>query len=130
MEKPKLLDQVRNLMRVRHLSHKTERAYVGYIREYILFHGKKHPKDLGVDEIREYLTHLAVEKNVAASTQNVAFNALIFLYKQVLQIELPIIQGVLRAKKSERLPVVFSADEARKIIGELKGTTRLMVALL
>ncbi len=86
MEKPKLLDQVRNLMRVRHLSHKTERAYIGYIREYILFHGKKHPKDMGVDEIREYLTHLAVEKKVAASTQNVAFNALIFLYKQVLQI--------------------------------------------
>lgn len=130
MEKPKLLDQVRNLMRVRHLSHKTERAYVGYIREYILFHGKKHPKDLGVGEIREYLTHLAVEKNVAASTQNVAFNALIFLYKQVLQIELPPIQGVLRAKKSERLPVVFSSDEAREIIGELKGTVRLMVGLL
>ncbi len=130
MEKPKLLDQVRNLMRVRHLSHKTERAYVGYIREYILFHGKKHPKDMGVDEIREYLTHLAVEKNVAASTQNVAFNALIFLYKQVLQIELPLVQGVLRAKKPKHLPVVFSPDEARKIIAELKGTTRLMVGLL
>lgn len=130
MEKPKLLDQVRNLMRVRHLSHKTERAYVGYIREYILFHNKKHPKDLGVDEIRDYLTHLAVVKKVAASTQNVAFNALIFLYKQVLQIELPPIRGVLRAKKPERLPVVFSSDEAGKIIGELKGTTRLMVSLL
>ncbi len=117
-------------MRVRHMSHKTERAYVGYIREYILFHGKRHPKDLGADEIREYLTHLAVEKNVAASTQNVAFNALIFLYKQVLQIELPPIQGVLRAKKPERLPVFFSPDEARKIIAELKGTTRLMVAML
>ena len=130
MEKPKLLDQVRNLMRVRHLSHKTERAYVGYIREYILFHGKKHPKDLGVEHIREFLTHLAVMKNVAASTQNVAFNALIFLYKQVLQIELPPIQGVLRAKKPERLPVVFSADEAKNIIGELKGTNRLMVGLL
>ncbi len=130
MEKPKLLDQVRNLMRVRHLSHKTERAYVGYIHEYILFHGKKHPKDLGVDAIREYLTHLAVVKKVAGSTQNVAFNALIFLYKQILQIELPPVQGVLRAKKSERLPVVFSPDEARKIIAELKGTTRLMVGLL
>lgn len=120
MEKPKLLDQVRNLMRVRHLSHKTERAYVGYIRDYILFHGKKHPKDLGVDEIRAYLTHLAVEKNVAASTQNVAFNALIFLYKQVLQIELPLIQGVLRAKKPERLPVVFSSDEVKKLSANSK----------
>ena len=130
MEKPKLLDQVRNLMRVRHMSYKTERVYVSYIREFILFHGKKHPKDLGADEIGEFLTHLAVVKNVAASTQNVAFNALIFLYKQVLQIELPLVQGVLRAKKPERLPVVFSPDEARKIIAELKGTTRLMVALL
>lgn len=130
MEKPKLLDQVRNLMRVRHMSHKTERAYLGYIKDFILFHGKRHPKDLGVNEIREYLTHLAVEKTVAASTQNVAFNALIFLYKQVLQIELPPIQGVLRAKKAERLPVVFSHEEARNIIGELKGTVRLMVSLL
>ena len=79
MQQPKLLDQVRNLIRMRHLSRKTERAYVSYIREYILFHDKKHPKEMGVNEIREYLTHLAVEKNVAASTQNVAFNALLFL---------------------------------------------------
>ncbi len=115
MEKPKLLDQVRNLMRVRHLSHKTERAYVGYIREYILFHGKKHPKDLGVDEIREYLTHLAVVKKVAASTQNVAFNALIFLYKQVLQIELPPIQGVLRAKSRNVCPLFFRRTKPEKL---------------
>jgi site-specific recombinase XerD len=83
MQKPKLLDQVRNLMRLRHLSHKTERAYVSYIREFILFHNKKYPQEMGVDEIRQYLTHLAVERNVAASTQNVAFNAILFLYKQV-----------------------------------------------
>lgn len=130
MEKPKMLDQVRNLIRIRHLSQKTERAYVSYIREYILFHDKKHPKDLGVDEIRAYLTHLAIDKKVAASTQNVAFNALIFLYKQVLQIELPPIQGVLRAKKSKHLPVVFSVEEAGKLIGELIGTVRLIVSLL
>ncbi|MFX5065054.1 site-specific integrase, partial [Acinetobacter baumannii] len=73
------------------MSHKTERAYVGYIREYILFHNKKHPKEMGVAEVRDYLTHLAVDRNVAASTQNVAFNAILFLYKQVLEIELPII---------------------------------------
>ena len=85
MQKPKLLDQVRNLMRLRHLSHKTERVYVSYIREFILFHDKRHPKEMGVDKIRKYLTHLAVEKNVAASTQNVAFNAILFLYKQVLE---------------------------------------------
>lgn len=98
MQKPKLLDQVRSLMRLKHLSHKTERAYVAYIREYILFHNKRHPADMGANEIGDYLTHLAVEKNVAASTQNVAFNALLFLYKQVLGIELPYIEGVFRAK--------------------------------
>ncbi len=115
---------------MRHLSQKTERAYVGYIREFILFHHKRHPAEMGVEEIRDYLTYLAVEKNVAASTQNVAFNALIFLYKQVLEIDLPLIQGVLRAKKPQRLPVVFSSDEAKNIIAELQGTMRLMVGLL
>lgn len=83
-----------------------------------------------VKEIRDYLTYLAVEKNVSASTQNVAFNALIFLYKQVLQIDLPLIQGVLRAKKPQRLPVVFSSDQAKNIIAELQGKMRLMVELL
>lgn len=83
IEKPKLLDQVRNLMRLRHLSHKTERAYISYIKEFILFHNKRHPKEMGVDEIRQFLTYLAVKKNVAASTQNVNFNAILFLYKQV-----------------------------------------------
>ncbi len=130
MQKPKLLDQVRNLMRVRHLSFKTERAYVSYIREFILFHDKRHPAEMGADEIRDYLTHLAVNKKVAASTQNVAFNAILFLYKQVLQIELPLIEGVLRAKKPQRLPVVFTPTEAKSIIAELEGTTRLIVSLL
>lgn len=130
MQKPKLLDQVRNLMRLRHLSHKTERAYVSYIREFILFHDKKHPNEMGVDEIRQYLTHLAVEKNVAASTQNVAFNAILFLYKQVLEINLPLIAGVLRAKKPKHLPTVFTPTQAKAIINELTGTTYLIVSLL
>ena len=130
MQKPKLLDQVRNLMRLRHLSHKTERAYVSYIREFILFHDKRHPKEMGVDEIRQYLTYLAVEKNVAASTQNVAFNAILFLYKQVLEINLPLIDGVLRAKKPKHLPAVFTPTEAKSIIAELEGTTYLIVSLL
>ena len=98
--KPKLLDQVRGLIRLRHMSYKTERAHVAYIRDYILFHGKRHPSQMGVDEIRSYLTHLAVDKNVAASTQSVAFNALLFLYRQVMGIELPAIEEVLRAKVS------------------------------
>lgn len=117
-------------MRLKHLSYKTERAYVGYIREYILFHNKKHPKEMGVDEIREYLTHLAVDKNVAASTQNVAFNALLFLYKQVLEADLPIIEGVMRAKRPSRLPSVFTPTEAKAIIAELEGTTKIVVSLL
>ncbi len=130
MQKPKLLDQVRNLMRIKHMSYKTERAYVSYIREYILFHNKTHPAEMGVDEIRDYLTHLAVEKNVAASTQNVAFNAILFLYKWVLEIKLPLIEGVFRAKKPKRLPVVFTPSEAKAIIAELEGTTRLIAGLL
>lgn len=125
-----MLDRVRNLMRLKHLSYKTERAYIGYIREYILFHNKRHPREMGVAEVRDYLTHLAVERHVAASTQNVAFNAILFLYKQVLEIELPIIEGVLRAKRPARLPTVFTPGEARAIINEIEGPTKLIVGLL
>lgn len=112
------------------MSHKTERAYVGYCRDYILFHNKRHPRDMGADEIRDYLTYLAVEKNVAASTQNVAFNALLFLYKQVLGIGMPQIEGVFRAKKPTRLPTVFSPAEAKAVIAQLNKTPRLVVSLL
>lgn len=112
------------------MSHKTERAYVGYCRDYILFHNKRHPREMGAEEIRDYLTYLAVEKKVAASTQNVAFNALLFLYKQVLGIELPPIEGVFRAKKPSRFPTVFSPAEARAIIEHLEKTPRLVVSLL
>jgi len=83
---------------------------------------------MGVPEIRDYLTHLAVKQNVAASTQNVAFNAILFLYKQVLEIDLPPIEGALRAKRPQRLPAVFTPAEAKGIIGELEGTTRLILA--
>lgn len=93
----KLLDRVRNLIRLKHMSHKTDRAYVAYIREFIIYNGKKHTREIGVDEIRGYLTHLTVHKNVAASTQNVAFDSILFLYKELLGIELPLIDGVLRA---------------------------------
>lgn len=129
-QQPKLLDQLRNLIRLKHMSHKTERAYVAYIREFIIYNGKRHPREMGLDEIRAYLTHLAVEKNVAASTQNVAFNAILFLYKQVLGIELPLIDGVLRAKRPPRLPAVFTSEEAKAIISELDGSVRIIVSLL
>lgn len=128
--KPKLLDQVRDLIRLRHMSCKTERANVAYIRDYILFHNKQHPAGMGVDEIRAYPTHLAVDKNVAASPQNVAFNALLFLYKQVLGIEQPAIEGVLRAKRPARLPTVFTRDEALRLIQSLDGVPKLVASLL
>jgi integron integrase len=117
-------------MKVRHMSHKTERAYVGYCREYILFHNKRQPLEMGADEIGAYLTHLAVEKKVAASTQNVAFNALLFLYKQVLGVELPRIEGVFRARKPARLPTVFTPAEAKRVISFLEKTPKLVASLL
>jgi integron integrase len=129
-QKPKLLDQVRRAARLRHLSLKTERAYVYYIRRFILFHNKRHPAEMGADEIRDYLTHLAVEDKVAASTQNVAFSALLFLYREVLQQELPRIEGVARANKPKHLPVVFTQSEVRDIISHLSGTTHLIASLL
>jgi len=117
-------------MRMRHMSHKTERSYVAYMRDYILFHNKRHPKEMGVEEIRDYLSYLAVEKNVAASTQNVAFNALLFLYKQVLCIELPPIEGVFRAKRPARLPTVFTPLEAKAVLSAMEGTGQLIASLL
>jgi site-specific recombinase XerD len=91
---PKLLDEVRNVARLKHLSLKTEKAYAHYIRQFILFHNKRHPLEMGSDEVRAYLTYLAVQKHVAASTQNTAFSALLFLYRNVLRRELPQLDGV------------------------------------
>lgn len=97
-QKVKLLDQVRSVARLRHLSHRTEDVYHNFIKRYILFHDKRHPNEMGANEISEFLTHLAVEGKVSASTQNQAFFALLFLYRDVLQIKLPKIEGVLRAQ--------------------------------
>lgn len=127
---PRLLDQVRQTLRLKHFSHKTEKSYIHYIREFILFHNKQHPRDMGVAEIRAYLSHLAVEKNVAASTQTVALSALLFLYRQVLQIELPYIDEIERAKRPERLPVVFTRSEAKQILAHLDGINHLVVSVL
>ncbi len=130
MKKQKLLDQVRDLIKTRRLSHQTEKSYIYYIRDFILFHKKRHPTNMGIKEIRNYLTHLAVRKRVAASTQNVALNALLFLYKQVLDINLPKIDGVVRAGASRKLPTVFSKREARAVIAELSGTAYLVSSIL
>lgn len=128
--KPKLLDQVRHAARLRYLSRKTENTYVVYIRRYILFHNKRHPRGMGADEIRTFLTHMAVADRVAVSTQNVAFNALLFLYREVLNIKLPHIADVVRAKRPSRLLVVFTQAEARAIIEQLSGAHRLVAGLL
>src|SRR6266511_3070368 len=98
MVKRKLLDQVSDVARFRHLSLRTEEAYRNWIKRFIFFHSKQHPRELGAEAVRSFLTHLAVNEHVAASTQNQAFNALLFLYKQVLQMELPRIEGVERAR--------------------------------
>jgi site-specific recombinase XerD len=133
---PRLLDQVREAIRLRHFSFKTEKSYVHDVRDFILFHQKRHPKEMGADEIRAYLSHLAVERHVAPSTQTVALSALLFLYRHVLHIDLPYIDDIERAKKPERLPVVFSRSEVKQILAHLDldlslgyGTVELPYAL-
>ncbi len=127
---PRLLDQVRQSARLRHFSRKTEKSYIYYIRAFILFHQKRHPRDMGVNEIRAYLSHLAIDKNVAASTQNVALSALLFLYKHVLLIDLPYIDNIERARKPARLPTVFSRSEVTRILEKMGGVHLLMASLL
>ena len=126
----KLLDQVRDRIRVKHYSRRTEEAYVDWIRRYILFHHKRHPNEMGIAEIEAFLTHLAVQKNVAASTQNQALSALIFLYREVLHLELPGLIDAVRANKPKRLPTVLTKDEVRRVIDCLTGTHQLMAKLL
>ena len=127
---PRLLDQVREVARLKHFSLSTEKSYVYYIRDYILFHNKRHPKDMGASEIRAYLSHLAIHRNVAASTQTVALSALLFLYRQVLNIELPYIDNIERAKRPQRLPVVFTRSEVKRILANLDGIHHLIASLL
>jgi integron integrase len=129
-DSPKLLDQVRHTLRVKHYALRTEETYVDWIKRFILFHHKRHPKDMGVAEIEAFLTHLAVEQNVAASTQNQAFSALLFLYREVLRQELDGPIDALRAQKPRHLPVVFTVDEARRVIALLPHPQQLMAQLL
>jgi integron integrase len=128
--KPRLLDQVRDAIRRRHFSRRTEEAYVGWIRRFILFHDKCHPREMGEAEITGFLTSLAVKGKVAVSTQNQALAALLFLYKDVLRARVPWLDGIVRARRPRRLPVVLSRDEVRKVLDELHGTPRLMATLL
>lgn len=127
---PKLIDQVRLALRRRHYSHRTEEAYVGWLRRYIAFHGLRHPRELGEAEITAFLSHLAVRERVSASTQNQALNAVLFLYRHVLARDLGALADTVRARMPVRLPVVLGRDEVRTVLHELPGTFRLIGLLL
>jgi integron integrase len=125
-----LLDRVRERLRVKHCSIRTEEQYVSWIRRYVLFHGKRHPREMGEREVEAFLTHLAVAGNVSASTQNQAKAALLFLYAQVLGVELGWREGVTTAKSVRRLPVVLTEEEVRALLAQLKGLHWLIASLL
>jgi len=126
----RLLEQVREVIRLKHYSIRTEQSYLHWIKRYILFNRKRHPRDMGAPELTAFLSHLAIKGNVAAATQNLALNAVLFLYREVLKIELPWLTDVQRAKKPERLPVVLTRDEIKRLLAQLDGTNWLMVALI
>jgi integron integrase len=127
---PRLLDQVRAAVRYRHYSYRTEQAYVEWVRRFVLFHDKRHPRDMGEQEVVAFLAHLATEREVAASTHQQALSALLFLYRDVLGVELPWLGDIVRPKKPRRLPVVLSGDEVQLVLAQLEGTHRLMGRLL
>jgi len=127
---PRLLDQVRALIRRKHMSRSTEKVYVQWIRRFILFHEKRHPRDMGAAEVEAYLSHLAVNRNVSASTQNQALSALLFLYKQVLEVDLPWLENTERATKPKRLPTVLSREEVSDVLAGLDGSPWLVGNLL
>jgi len=127
---PRLLDRVREANRLRHGSRSTEKFYIAWIRRYILFHGKRHPAEMGAPEVAQFLSALAVEGKVATSTQNQALSALLFLYRYVLHQDLPWLDDVVRARRPKRLPVVLTREEVKAIISRLDGTPRLMATLL
>jgi integron integrase len=128
--KPKLLDVVRNRLRARHFSIRTEDTYLGWIRRFIHFHGKRHPAEMGRAEVEAFLTHLAVDAKVAASTQNQALSSLLFLYRDVLELDIGWLTDVVRARRPERLPVVLSAEEVRRVLAHLEGQHLLMANLM
>ncbi len=127
---PKLLDQVRDRIRTKHYSIRTEQTYIDWIKRFILFHDKRHPAEMGEKEITAFLTHLAVNRKVAASTQNQALSAIVFLYREIIQKELGEFENLIWAKKPSRLPVVFTQDEVKKILTQLEGNNWLMGQLL
>ena len=127
---PRLLDQLRGRLRVKHYSIRTEQAYVDWVRRFILFHGKRHPRELGPAEVESFLTDLAVRGRVSPSTQNQAKSAILFLYREVIDAELPWLGGVVAARTPRRLPVVLTVDEVEAVLGCMRGTSGLIARLL
>jgi integron integrase len=127
---PRLLDQVRARLRLKHYSLRTEQAYVGWIRRFILANDKQHPRDMGVAEVEGFLSMLATQGQVAAGTQNQALAALLFLYREVLSIELPWMETIVRAKRPQRIPLVLSRDEVTRLLAMMDGCFGLMASLL
>ncbi|MDX9954476.1 MAG: integron integrase [Anaerolineae bacterium] len=131
MPERKLLDQVSDALRLKHYALRTEEAYLHWIKRFILFHNKRHPREMGTPEIRAFLTHLAVEEHVAASTQTQAFSALLFLYREVLQQELdPLDLEAIRARKPKRLPTVLTKTEVQRVLAQMSGVQKLVAQLL
>ena len=128
--KPRLLDEVRHRLRTLHYSYRTEQQYLGWIRRFILFSGRRHPATLGAAEIEAYLSHLATDRKVSASTQNQALSAILFLYQKVLKLELPWLDGITRARRSRYLPTVLTQAEVRAVLAKLDGRAWLIVSVL
>ena len=124
------MDEVRRRIRLKHYSLRTEQAYVGWIRRFIFASGKRHPRDLGAAEVEAFLSALATDRNVAAGTQNQALSAILFLYREVLRVDLPWLKSVVRAKRPRRLPVVLSKDETTRLLAAMDGRAWLLASLL
>jgi integron integrase len=127
---PNLFEVMRDRLRTKHYSIRTEEAYLAWVRRFVLFHRKRHPREMGAVEINAFLKHLAVDRRVAASTQSQALSALLFLYREVLEVRVPWLDNLIRASKQKRLPIVLSRGEVRRLLDELSGCRRLMVAVL
>jgi integron integrase len=127
---PRLLDRVRDALRLRHYSYRTEQTYIQWIRRYIWFHDRRHPAEMGAAEVTAFLSHLASDREVSASTQNQALSSLLFLYGAVLEVQLPWMKDIERAKRPVRVPVVLSVEEVKALLARMRGTKWLMASLL
>ena len=126
----RLIDQIREVLRLKHYSRRTELSYIQWIRRYIIYHNKRHPSEMGADEITAFLSYLAVKRNVSAGTQNLALSAILFLYKHVLEVKLPWLDKVVRAKQTKHLPVVLTREEIKALLAQFDGTYWLLFSMM